>query len=106
METKKLITDELNRLKPFGFEVLTFNNNRAFRSAQKNFPDHFITNGKYIVFVEVKLTSTKDKLSEGQEKLCYKLSSASVYNKHTHMKFIKSVADAKRLVELLLKGEL
>jgi hypothetical protein len=102
--TKKDITNEFNKLKLYGFEVITFNSNRAFRSAQKNFPDHFISNGKYIVFVEVKFG--KDKLSEGQERLCNKLSSASIYNKHTHMKFIKTIAEAKTLVDLLLRGAL
>lgn len=104
MLTKKMITIELNRLKQYGFEVLTFNNNRAFRSSQKNFPDHFITNGKYIIFVEVKIGS--DKLSEGQEKLYNKLLSAGGYNKYTHMKIITTLDETKRLVELLLEGDL
>ena len=104
MTTKREITNELNRLKDFGFTIVTFNDSRPLRSAQKNFVDHLIFNRKYIIFVEVKIG--KDKLSEGQKIIGEKLSACSIFNKNTFMKYVKSVEDAKRLVERALKGDL
>lgn len=100
--TKKEITKEFNRLKQFGFEIITFNDNRPLRGQQKNFVDHLLFNAKHIIFVEVKIG--KDKLNEAQEKVMNKLCSASVFNKYTEYKIIKDVAEAKKLVDYLLKN--
>lgn len=102
--TKREITNELNRLKDFGFTIVTFNDSRPLRSAQKNFVDHLIFNRKYIIFVEVKIG--QDKLSDGQKIIGEKLSACSIFNKNTFMKYIKSLDDAKLLVGKALKGEL
>lgn len=102
--TKKEITKEFNRLKSYGYEVITFNDNRRLRSQQKNFVDHIIFNVKFIVFAEVKIGN--DKMSEGQERTMSKLSAASVFNKNMDYKIVKDVVGARQIVDNLLKGYL
>ncbi len=101
---KKEITKEFNRLKAFGYEVITFNSNRPLRGQQKGFVDHFIFNVKFVVFVEVKIGN--DKLSEIQERTMLKLSAASVFNKNMDYKTVKDVNGARQIVDNLLKGNL
>jgi hypothetical protein len=104
MTTKKEITNELNRLKQFGFTVITFNDNRPLRSSQKSFVDHFIFNNKYLIFIEVKIG--RDQVSPIQEITARKLSACAIYNKYTFYKVIRNVEEAKRLTEHSLKGDL
>ena len=104
INTKKEITKEFSRLKSFGFEVITFNDNRPLRSQQKNFVDHLLFNHKFVVFVEVKLGT--DKLNENQERVMNKLSAASVFNKNMDYKLIHDLQSTKRLVDNLLQGKI
>ena len=59
---------------------------------------------KYLIFVEIKIGN--DKLSPGQDNIGRKLSSASVHNKNTFYKVIRTLEDAQRLVDHLVKGDL
>jgi len=103
-ETKKQITDEINRLKNFGFEVKTMNSHKSMPPGMKGFPDHVIAGHKSIVFVEVKIG--EDVVSPEQKKFMGILSNVSVFNKHMNVKFIRTLEEAKRLVDHLLAGTL
>ena len=103
--TKGEISKEFARLRQFGFKVWNFNSNRAFKSGMmKDFVDHLITNGKYIVFAEIKIG--KDILSDGQKETAKYLSSASIHNKFTHYKLLTEMKQVKKLVDDLLGGKL
>jgi len=98
--TKKDITSEFNKLKPFGFEVITYNDSRPLRKQQSNFVDHLIFNGKYIVFVEVKIG--RDKLSISQERTAIKLLQCSEHNKYVFYKTVFTLAEARGIIKNLL----
>jgi predicted Holliday junction resolvase-like endonuclease len=103
--TKSEVSKEFARLRVFGFCVWNFNSNKAMKFGMvKDFVDHVITDGKYIVFVEIKIGA--DKLSEGQKKTSIALSSASVWNKNLHYKLLTDMKAVKKLVDDLLIGRL
>ena len=101
--SKTEITNELNRLKKYGYEVRTFNHYQAVGRGTKGFVDHFII-GHYIIFCEVKIG--RDRLSEAQISLADKISTHATLYKRLHYVNIHTLAEAKKLVENILAKKL
>ena len=101
---KQEVSKEFSRLRSFGFLVVNFNDSRPLRKQQKSFVDFFITNGKYLVFVEIKIG--RDVLSEGQKETGRYLSSASIHNKNTFYKLLTNMRQVRKLTDDLLSGKL
>jgi hypothetical protein len=102
--TKSEVSKEFARLRPLGFQVWNFNFKGSLPSGMKDFVDFVITNGKYVVFAEIKIG--KDVLSEGQKATGAYLSHASIYNKCMHYKVITDMKSVKLLTDNLLSGKL
>jgi hypothetical protein len=76
MITKTIVKDELNKLKKYGWRILTMNSNRYIPTGFKYWPDHTLVHPDVgIVFLEVKLY--KDIMSEGQKNLSIVLNNIS-----------------------------
>jgi hypothetical protein len=105
-EEKSKISTEFARLRDWGYTVINFNSGKALNEYMKGFVDIVIFNQRYLVFVEVKTTSTDDKLREGQKETAIKLSSISAMNKGVHYRTIITLAEAKKLVDNILGGKL
>jgi hypothetical protein len=67
MTTKSEITTEINRLKQFGWSVLTANSKNPLPIGLKGLCDHLVISKKGLIWWEVKIG--KDKASEKQESL-------------------------------------
>ena len=101
--SKTEITNELNRLKNYGYEVRTFNHYKAVGRGTKGFVDHFII-GHYMIFCEVKID--KDKLKPEQIRLAEKISAHSALYKRLHYVNVHTLAEAKKLVDNILAKKL
>lgn len=62
----KLISQSFAELKKFGFLIYNFNTYRAMQRSMSKLCDHIVAGETGLHFVEVKLTSTGDKMSDGQ----------------------------------------
>jgi len=102
--SKKEISKEFARLRDFGFDVWNYNEKKPLRRAQSGFVDHHLMSYNYDVYIEVKLPG--DKYRDRQEDLAKKISHLSTTNKAIHYRLVRSLADAKRLVDLLLERKL
>jgi hypothetical protein len=67
MTTKSEITNEINRLKQFGWSVLTANSKNPLPIGLKGFCDHLVIGKKGVIWWEAKIG--KDKPSQEQEDL-------------------------------------
>ena len=64
--TKSTITEELNNLRRFGFEVMNFNHNDKMPAGARDMTDYLITGKDKVFWIEAKLG--RDKLTEGQRR--------------------------------------
>jgi Holliday junction resolvase len=103
---KAEISKELKRLEDYGFDVFSFGDKRSLRRGQKGWLDNVILNNKYLIFIETKTTVTKDKLSLEQKKLASRLSNIAALNKTVYYIQLKSLQEAKNLVDRILQNKL
>jgi predicted type IV restriction endonuclease len=67
MNSKKDINERLKELEKIGWLVFNFSFNKYIPKGIKGLPDYLLINYKRIVFLELKLKETKDKLREHQK---------------------------------------
>jgi hypothetical protein len=104
--TKSLIGKEFRRLQDYNYKVFSFGDNRRGRMGQAGWVDNLIISNKYVVFIETKTQDTKDRLNERQKTTGEILSNLSTINKSLHYRVVRTLPEAKRLVELILEGKL
>lgn len=71
IKSKSDITQEIIRLRDFGYIVLTFQNNKMGRSGIKGMTDYFIVGKSRMYFIEGKFGS--DRLSNSQIELMHEI---------------------------------
>ena len=64
--TKKEATKKITALRQAFFNVVVFQSDMQVRQQMKGVPDYLIINQTYIIWLELKLKSTKDKLRKEQ----------------------------------------
>jgi len=97
--TKKEVTEALNTAKKYGYEMIVFQTDRVKRKSESNMPDYFLAGRGTLIFLELKLKSSRDKLSEGQKKIMNK-----IYNSHG----IVGILDEEnylKIQELIIAGD-
>jgi len=97
--TKSEITKALKPLTKYGWDVKTFNHNKAMPTGARDWVDHFLVHESkgWIIFIEVKIG--KDSLSEGQTE--YKKSLQSCCNANGKAQYILFPGKYKTIPELL-----
>ena len=78
--TKKDITEKIGKLRKYGYLVYPFQNNRKSRTRLAGIMDYLVVGNGVVVFIEAKLISTKDKLSEKQIEFKEKVEEAKGLN--------------------------
>lgn len=106
MSTKSQIAKEFKRLETYNFDVYNFGDKRPLRRGQKGWLDVVILNTKYLIFVEIKSSDTKDKLSDQQKRLAMRLSGIAAINKTVYYFQCHTVDEAKNLVDRILQNKL
>ena len=105
-ETKSTICKLFRKLDNYNFQVFSFGDRRPLRTGAKNFCDIVILNHRILCFIEIKTTSTNDKLRGEQEKTAKNLSSIMSINKSVFYFRVNNLLEAKRLQERILKNDL
>lgn len=103
---KSDIAKKLRNLEKYGYSVIAFGDKRPGRKAAKDWVDVVIFNRKYLCFVEVKTSSTKDKFSEGQLETAVKLSSIATVNKTVRYNVLKDIKQTDNFIKNLLGNSL
>jgi len=101
---KSEISKEFARLRNFGFDVYNFNDYRPMYGGKRDFVDHVLVSKKYHIYIEVKIG--EDKLTDGQKRLAEKISHLSTTNPSIHYRLVRTLKEAKSLVNLLLAKKL
>jgi hypothetical protein len=101
---KKNISDEFARLRDYGFKVFNFNTKKPLPKGIRKLTDHILISKNYMVYAETKIGT--DELDDEQKDLAEKISHLSTTNKAIHYRLIRTLADAKTLVELLLSKQI
>lgn len=70
---KKTITDALNIAKKYGYKMIVFQTNRIKRKSESDMPDYFLAGRGMLIFLELKLKNSRDRLSEGQKEILNKI---------------------------------
>lgn len=89
-------------------KVINFNDNRKLRKGMSDWLDHVIITYRYLVFIEVKLEDTGDKIKKGsgQEKLMKLLSHHMAINKTVHYFLVKNLKDAQKIFDGIIQQNL
>jgi hypothetical protein len=78
--SKSEITKKINELKKYNYKVIIFQTDRKKRRSESDMLDYLIIGHSRIYFLELKLKSTRDKTTEGQELLIKELKKCSYDN--------------------------
>jgi hypothetical protein len=92
---KTAISQELSRLRNFGFKVYNFNSKKSISPGIKNFCDYLIISESHLIFVEVKIG--KDVLNDEQKKLRSLICFLSQHNKSIYYFLLTNLEEQNQI---------